>query len=953
MRGEVIHIKGAREHNLRIDELSIPKRKLVVFTGVSGSGKSSLAFDTLFAEGQRRYVESLSAYARQFLGQLEKPRYDKLSGLSPTIAIEQKSASSNPRSTVGTITEVYDYMRVLWARAGTQHCHSCGRQVAALTSQQLVDEIRQLPGGTRALLLAPLVARRKGEHKDVIGRARERGFVRMRIDGEVQRIDEETPKLSKKRAHFLELVVDRVQVGRTDPSRLADSVETALGESDGEIVIAVEGGDELRFSAKRHCAACSIGFPELSPQSFSFNSPLGACPSCNGLGTRMEMDPELVVPEPRLSIYEGAIRPWAQAIQREDGWNAKIFEALERDMGIDMDRPWSKLGKRKQQLVLYGTGSDRIKVRWAKGESSGQYAMRFEGVINTLMRRMNQTTSPAMREYYQQYLSDVHCTECDGARLRAESRAVLIDGMSIDSITSMSVAESLTWFRGLTFEGARAAVATELLKEIGARLGFLADVGLSYLSLDRLGPSLSGGEAQRIRLASQLGSELSGVMYVLDEPSIGLHPRDGARLLDALEGLRALGNTVIVVEHDRGTIERADHVVDFGPGAGPEGGRVVFKGTPKALRKSRASLTGAYLSGKRAITIPKSRRDPRGAIKLKGASLNNLRDVDVEIPLGCLDVFTGVSGAGKSSLLSMTLLPALQRLLGSSSSAIPGPYRKLTGIGAIDKVIHIDQKPIGRTPRSNPATYTKAFDEIRKIMAQTPESRAFGFKPGRFSFNVKGGRCEACGGAGVMRVEMHFLADVHVPCEVCRGQRYNEATLRVRYKSRNIREILDLTVSEALAMFANHRRLARILETLEDVGMGYVRLGQPATTLSGGEAQRIKLSRELARRSTGKTFYVLDEPTTGLHFEDIKKLLEVLHRLVEQGNTVAVIEHNLDVVKCADWVIDLGPGGGDQGGRIVATGTPEAVARAGDSLTGEHLAGLLGPSKARIRHRKR
>jgi excinuclease ABC subunit A len=948
MAGDKIQIKGAREHNLRIDELTIPKRKLVVFTGVSGSGKSSLAFDTLFAEGQRRYVESLSAYARQFLGQLEKPRYEKLSGLSPTIAIEQKSASANPRSTVGTITEVYDYMRVLWARAGVQHCHQCGREVAALTSQQLVDEIRQLPRRAKALLLAPLVVRRKGEHRDVIERARERGFVRMRIDGQVRRLDEDLPPLAKKKKHTLELVVDRIDVGRTDPSRLADSVETALGESAGELVVAIDKGEELRFSSKRHCAPCGVGFPELSPQSFSFNSPLGACPACNGLGTRLEMDAQLVVPDPSLSIYEGAIRPWAQAIQREDGWNAKIFEALERDMGVDLDKPWKRLGKRKQRLVLYGTGGDRIKVRWARGESSGQYAMRFEGVINTLMRRMNQTTSPAMREYYQQYLSDVPCTDCDGARMRPESRAVLVGGRSIDEISAMSVADSRRWFQGLRFKGARAAVAAELLKEIGARLGFLVDVGLPYLSLGRLGPSLSGGEAQRIRLASQLGSELSGVMYVLDEPSIGLHPRDGKRLLDALEGLRDLGNTVIVVEHDRGTIDRADQVIDFGPGAGPEGGRIVFQGTPKQLvRAGKKSLTGAYLGGKLEIPIPTARRSPSGNIAIEGASLNNLADVKAEIPLGCLVVFTGVSGAGKSSLLSLTVLPALKRLLGSVAAAQPGPYRKIRGIDAVDKVIHINQKPIGRTPRSNPATYTKAFDEVRKVMAATPEARAFGFKPGRFSFNVKGGRCEACGGAGVVRVEMHFLADVHVPCEVCRGQRYNEATLRVRYKSRNIREILDLTVSEALKMFANHRRLAKILQTLEDVGMGYVRLGQPATTLSGGEAQRIKLSRELARRSTGKTFYVLDEPTTGLHFDDIKKLLEVLQQLVDQGNTVAVIEHNLDVVKCADWVIDLGPGGGDQGGRIVATGTPEAVAGVRDSLTGNHLADLLGRRRRR------
>jgi excinuclease ABC subunit A len=938
--GEHILIKGAAEHNLRIDELRIPKNRLVVFTGVSGSGKSSLAFDTLFAEGQRRYVESLSTYARQFLGQLDKPRYEKLTGLTPTIAIEQKAASSNPRSTVGTVTEIWDYMRVLWARAGTQHCHHCGREVAALTTQQLVDEIAALPPGTRAELLAPVVSGRKGEHREVLERARERGFVRLRVDGAEVRLDDGLPQLAKTRRHDIAIVVDRVVAGGADPVRLADSVETAVRESGGELVVAVAGGPPLRFSTARSCADCGLGFPEPSPQSFSFNSPLGACPDCNGLGTRLQMDPALVVPDPALSIRGGAIRPWAQALQRADGWNTRIFEALERDFGVDLDRPWRRLPERHRRLVLYGSGERRIRVRWKSGESSGQWAMRFEGVANTLLRRLQQTGSEEMREHYRRFLSQRPCPGCEGARLRPESRAVRVGGRGIQELSALSVTDAAAWFAALELPGARGRVARELLVEIGARLGFLAGVGLSYLTLDRLAPTLSGGEAQRIRLASQIGSELSGVLYVLDEPSIGLHPRDGQRLLDALERLRDLGNTVIVVEHDRGTIERADRVVDFGPGAGPEGGRVVCQGSPAEIAACPGSLTGAYLAGRERIPVPGRRREPSGRLRIEGASLNNLRDVDAEIPLGCLVVFTGVSGAGKSSLLSHTVLPALERAL-AGATAVPGPYRALEGVGLLDKVIHIDQQPIGRTPRSNPATYTKAFDEIRGILAETREARAAGFGPGRFSFNVAGGRCEACGGAGVIRVEMHFLADVHVPCEICRGQRYNEATLRVRYRSRNVREILDLSVREAAALFGRHRRLARILGTLEDVGMGYVRLGQPATTLSGGEAQRIKLSRELSRRDTGRTFYVLDEPTTGLHFDDVRKLLHVLGRLVDQGNTVAVIEHNLDVVQCADWVIDLGPGGGGDGGRIVAAGTPEQVARVPGSATGRFLAQLL------------
>lgn len=934
-RKNVIHVKGATEHNLKIAELEIPKDKLVLFTGVSGSGKSSLAFDTLYAEGQRRYVESLSSYARQFLGQLEKPRFEKLSGLSPTIAIEQKAASANPRSTVGTITEVYDYMRVLWARVGTQHCHQCGKEVAALTAEQLVDEITQLGNGVRAEILAPLVVNRKGTHQDVLDRTRERGFVRVRVNGIVYRFDEDIPVMAKHKKHTIEVVVDRIEVGATEMIRLVDSVETALSESDGEVVVAVAGKKELRFSAKHHCADCNIGFPPLSPQSFSFNSPMGACDSCNGLGTRLEMDPALVVPDENLSIYQGAIAPFASQLQRFDGWNARIFEALEREMGVDLDVPWKKLPKRVKEIVLFGTNK-RVSVHWDRDESSHKMSIRFEGVANTLLRRLQQTKSPQMRDFYTQYMSSVPCSGCHGTRLRPESLAVKVGKKSIDELTTLSVEDACKWFGAVRLTGARKVVAKEILKEISDRLGFLVNVGLSYLTLGRLAPSLSGGEAQRIRLASQLGAELSGVMYVLDEPSIGLHSKDASALLDALAGLRDLGNTVIVVEHDRDTIERADHIVDFGPGAGHSGGQVVCEGSLADIKKEKKSITGAYLRGTMQVAPAKTPREAKGWLTLKGASLNNLKNVAVSVPVGTLTVFSGVSGAGKSSLLSSTLLPALQKTLHGSSVHV-GPYKALLGVENFDKVIHIDQKPIGRTPRSNAVTYTKAFDEIRKTMALTKEAKTRGYDAGRFSFNVKGGRCEACGGAGVVKVEMHFLADVYVTCETCKGHRYNDATLQIRYKSRNIKEILDITVDEAQELFANHRKIARILQTLQDVGMGYIHLGQPATTLSGGEAQRIKLSRELAKRSTGRTLYVLDEPTTGLHFDDVRKLLVVLQRLVDEGNTVVVIEHNMDVIQSADWIIDLGPGGGDKGGEVVAAGTPEEVAKVTKSETGKWL----------------
>ena len=938
MELDFIEVRGARQHNLVIDKLRIPKKKLVVFTGVSGSGKSSLAFDTLYAEGQRRYVESLSSYARQFLGQMDKPAYDHIRGLSPTIAIEQKTASSNPRSTVGTITEIYDYLRVLWARVGTQHCPECHRVVTPLSVQEIVSEVQRYPGP--ALLLAPLVENRKGEFKELLADLAKRGFVRVRHDGEVLRLDSGIV-LSKKLKHTMELVVDRLDPATADRSRLADSVETALREGEGNLMLApTDGsGEALRLSAHRSCPDCSIGLPELSPQSFSFNSPLGMCPSCNGLGRSMAMDPELVVPDAGLTIREGAIAPLASIMERGEGWNYAIFQALEREYGLDMDRPWKKVPRRHKDLVLFGSGRKRMRVKHTSRNGHGSYAMTYEGVLNSLERRLKETSSSYMRQYYQRYQSDSPCDACGGDRLRPESVAVTVGQRSLVAVSRMSVADALASFEALELTGNRGMVASELLKEIGGRLGFLVSVGLDYLTLDRSGPSLSGGEAQRIRLASQLGSDLSGVMYVLDEPSIGLHQRDNLRLIKTLRRLRDNGNSVIVVEHDAETIESADHVVDFGPGAGELGGKVVFTGSPARLRRSKC-LTGRYLSGKTRIEVPQKRRRATGKLVVRGAAAHNLKEIDVTFPLGTLTAVTGVSGAGKSTLVVSILYPALCRAQYGSRKPV-GAHKRITGLGRIDKTIHIDQSPIGRTPRSNPATYTKAFDQIRQIYAMTPEARTFGFKPGRFSFNVKGGRCEACEGDGVKRVEMHFLPDVYVPCEVCKGKRYNDATLRVRFKGQSIADVLAMPIQKSLELFAAQPKLCRILQTLADVGLDYIRLGQPAPTLSGGEAQRVKLSRELAKRDTGRTLYILDEPTTGLHFDDIQKLLVVLNRLVEAGNTVIIIEHNLDVIKCADHIIDLGPAGGDAGGRIVTTGTPEEVMAFEGSYTGEFLGKVL------------
>jgi excinuclease ABC subunit A len=939
---DFIEVTGAREHNLAVEYLAIPKRQLVVFTGPSGSGKSSLAFDTLYAEGQRRYVETLSAYARQFLGQLERPKVDHLRGLSPTIAIEQKSASNNPRSTVGTITEIYDYLRVLYAKLGEQRCPSCGKKVAARGAQSLTREILALPEGTKLTVLSPLVVHRKGEFKDLWDDLRGRGFARVRIDGRVVSL-EALPAIDKKKKHTVDLVVDRLVVRATERARLAEAVELGLREGKGRIVVArsdgANGAGETSFSEARAC--CGVAFPDLSPQSFSFNSPLGMCLSCNGLGRREVVDPRLVVPDPSLSIRDGAIAPWAAGMARGEGWTARIVDGVSRAFGVDLDVPWSRIPRAKQKLVLYGVEGQKIAVRWGKEGSpdGGTWGMRYEGIVKSLERKFHETDSEAARDLYRRYLRVRPCASCEGRRLRRESLAVFVGDKTIADVTHMTVADAAAHVASLTLSPSEKAIAEGAVREIGSRLHFLLDVGLEYLTLERGGPTLSGGEAQRIRLASQLGSELSGVMYVLDEPSIGLHPRDNARLIATLRRLRDLGNTVIVVEHDEETIRAADHVVDFGPGAGHLGGKVTFQGTPEALRSS-PSLTGRYLAGDLRIEVPRERRTPRAWLEVKGAREHNLRGIDVRFPLGVLTAVTGVSGAGKSSLVNGILLPALSRLLHDSAQPV-GDHREIVGLSALDKVIAIDQQPIGRTPRSNPGTYTKAFDAIRGVFAGLPDARTRGWDAGRFSFNVKGGRCETCCGGGMVKVEMHFLADVWVPCEACGAKRYNGETLDVKFKGRSVHDVLESSVDDCRGLFGAFPALARVLGTLGEVGLGYMKIGQPATTLSGGEAQRVKLSRELGRVQTGRTLYVLDEPTTGLHFDDVKKLLGVLQRLVDAGNSVVVIEHNLEVVKSADWVIDLGPEGGARGGLLLAEGTPETVASCADSYTGRCLAQLF------------
>jgi excinuclease ABC subunit A len=950
MASDSIVVIGAREHNLANVTVSIPKYRLVVLSGVSGSGKSSLAFDTVFAEGQRRYVESLSAYARQFLGQMEKPRYDSIRGLTPTIAIEQKSASSNPRSTVGTITEVHDYLRVLFARVGEQRCHSCGLPVARQDPGQIVREILALSGmantaALRVVLMAPLARNRKGEFKDLFESLRADGYVRVRIDGTVTDLSTVT-SLDKNRKHDIDLVVDRLVLKDGIAPRLTDSVETALKASKGRVVVAPEGMPERVFSEHLACEPCGHSFPELSPQLFSFNNPAGACPSCNGLGSSLAIDPDKVVPDGSLSLHQGAVELWAHAFEDDGGWTAEILEGLARRHSLDMDRPFSDLSDEHKNLIFFGD-HQRVPVEWRSKNFNGSVAIRFEGVANMLLRRLRETKSDEMRAYYQKFLTDQPCETCDGRRLRPEALAVRVGPFGIADFNQMAISRMRRDIEGLSFEGSRATVAIELRKEILSRLTLIEDLGIGYLTLARSGNSLSGGEAQRIRLASQLGSELTGVTYILDEPSIGLHPRDNGRLIATLTRLRDLGNTVLVVEHDRDAILQADHLIEFGPGAGRQGGHVVFEGTPAEMLKSPTSLTGAYLSGRLSIPVPETRRKGRAVLSLRGATGHNLKNVDADIPLGTFTVVTGVSGAGKSSLVTETLCPALQRLLMDARTS-PLKYREIRGVEHIDKVIVIDQDPIGRTPRSNPTTYTKAFDQIRAVFAETLEARTFGYAPGRFSFNVRGGRCERCQGAGVLRVEMHFLPDVFVTCDECHGRRFNEATLRVKYKDLSIADVLDLTVDEALAVFQNHRGLKRILGTLQDVGLGYVHLGQPSPTLSGGEAQRIKLARELAKAATGRTLYVMDEPSTGLHFDDVRKLLGVVERLVEAGNTVLMIEHNLEILKVADHLIDLGPEGGEAGGYIVASGTPESIAACDDSATGQALRAVLPTWKAPV-----
>ena len=933
-----ILVTGAREHNLKNVELRIPKKKLVVFTGVFGSGKSSLAFDTLYAEGQRRYVESLSAYARQFLGQMEKPHYDQIRGLAPTISIEQKTASKNPRSTVGTITEIYDYLRVLFARVGVQHCHSCGRQVGRQSVDEIVDSIMKLPEGTKFQVLAPVVRRRKGEYKELFREAMRDGFGRARVDGKVIAL-EDPPTLVKTEKHDIEIVVDRLKIKEGLQSRLSDSVETALERAEGLVIIEVADQPDQLYSERNYCAWCDLSFPDLEPSLFSFNTPQGMCVACNGLGVRKVMDPERIVEDHTLSLDEGAIVPWAGPMKRKRGWQYRFIKQATEALGVRRDRPWGTLPEEQRQILLYGSTRE-ITVKWEGRKSSGEWKTTIEGVIPGLERKHMQTESGQMRRYYESFMRTLPCPDCGGSRLRAEARAVTVGVKTLPDLVQMTIGEAASSVGELGLDGNAATIATELVKEIRNRLGFLVNVGLEYLTLDRLGPTLSGGESQRIRLAAQVGTELTGVIYILDEPSIGLHQRDNKRLLSTLMHLRDIGNSVVVVEHDQETIENADWVVDFGPRAGVLGGQIVFSGTPANLLLHPTSLTADYLSGRRTISASDTRRPPAGWLTVKNARHNNLQGVDFRLPTGCLVALTGVSGAGKSSLMNGILSPALANHFHDASRAV-GRHDSIDGLDAFDKVIDIDQTPIGRTPRSNPATYTKVFDPIRTVFAATKDARAAGFDKSRFSFNVKGGRCEACSGDGQRKIEMHFLADVHVPCEVCRGKRFNDATLRVRHKGLNISEVLDLTCDEALVHFDGYPPIRRVMQTLVDVGLGYITLGQSSTTLSGGEAQRIKLSRELAKRDTGRTLYLLDEPTTGLHFDDVAKLLGVLDRLVDAGNTVVVIEHNLDVVRCADWVVDVGPEGGRGGGLVVAAGTPEQVAAVPESWTGRFLAEMM------------
>ena len=945
---ESIHIRGAREHNLRNVTLDLPRDALIVFTGISGSGKSSLAFDTIYAEGQRRYVESLSAYARQFLGQMEKPDVDIIEGLSPAISIDQKSASRNPRSTVGTITEVYDYLRLLYARIGKPHCHQCGRPIQRQTVEQITDSILGWDDGTKLMVLAPVVKGRKGEYESLLGDLARQGFSRARIDGELKDLSEKI-RLARYKQHTIEVVVDRIALRPDIRSRLADSLETAMGLTQGVVDVEIVNGDGANperhsFSQNFACLNCGISFEELAPRQFSFNTPYGACSHCTGLGSKLEVDPELVVSDTDLAVSEGAIHPWSgNRLEYFD----RMVEAVCEHFTIDATKPWRKLTKTHRDVLLFGAGEEQVYIRYkSRYGRKRQYYTYYEGVIPWLQRRHAETESEYARERVEQYMREIPCPACKGARLRPESLAVTVGGINIAELTRKSVKDAVAFVHAIDLSDRDMQIAERVLKEIRERLGFLVDVGLDYLTVDRGAATLAGGEAQRIRLATQIGSGLVGVLYILDEPSIGLHQRDNQRLIQTLVRLRDLGNTLIVVEHDEETVREADYVVDIGPGAGEHGGEIVYAGTLDGLLKCKKSITGDYLSGRRQIPIPTRRRSiEKGSVTVVGPREHNLKGEDASFALGCFNVVTGVSGSGKSTLVHDILHEALMRAV-YKSKTVPGKHKRINGIDKLDKVILIDQSPIGRTPRSNPATYTGVFDHIRKLFSQTPEAKMRGYTQGRFSFNVKGGRCEACAGDGTIKIEMHFLPDIYVPCEVCKGKRYNRETLEVRWKGQNISEILESSVEEANELFDALPPIKRHLQTLVDVGLGYVRLGQPATTLSGGEAQRVKLASELAKKATGRTMYILDEPTTGLHFDDIKRLLEVLHRLVDQGNTVIVIEHNLDVIKTADHIVDLGPEGGDLGGHVVATGTPEDIAASEGSYTGRFLVPVLQRSEA-------
>ena len=936
MSKQYIKIRGANEHNLKNISVDIPRNELVVFTGLSGSGKSSLAFDTIYAEGQRRYMESLSSYARQFLGQMEKPNVESIEGLSPAISIDQKSTNRNPRSTVGTVTEIYDYMRLLYARIGIPHCPKCGREIKKQTVDQMVDQIMELPERTKIQLLAPMVRGRKGRHEKVLEQARKSGYVRVMIDGNLHELSEDI-QLEKNIKHNIEIVVDRLIVKEGIEKRLTDSIETVMKLTDGLMILDVAGGEPINFSQNFSCPDCGVSIEEVEPRSFSFNNPFGACPECFGLGYKMEFDEDLMIPDKSLSINQGAIAVMGwQSCAKEGSFTRAILDALAAEYGFDLDTPFCNYSKEIHDVLIYGTNGRSVKVHYTGQRGTGVYDVAFEGLIANVNRRYRETFSQTSKAEYESFMRITPCTACHGQRLKKESLAVTVGGKNIYEATNMSIVKFREFIDSLKLSEMQKMIGEQILKEIRARISFLIDVGLDYLSLSRATGTLSGGEAQRIRLATQIGSGLVGVAYILDEPSIGLHQRDNDKLLKTLLHLRDLGNSVIVVEHDEDTMKAADCIVDIGPGAGEHGGQLVAVGTAKEIMKCPESITGAYLSGRLSIPVPKERREPSGWLTIRGARENNLKNIDVRIPLGVMTCVTGVSGSGKSSLINVILYKALARQL-NRARTIPGAYDKIEETEQLDKIIAIDQSPIGRTPRSNPATYTGVFDLIRDLFASTPDAKAKGYGKGRFSFNVKGGRCEACSGDGIIKIEMHFLPDVYVPCEVCGGKRYNRETLEVKYKGKSIYDVLNMTVEEALKFFENVPSIARKIETLNDVGLSYIRLGQPSTELSGGEAQRIKLASELSRRGTGKTIYILDEPTTGLHFADVHKLVEILRRLSQGGNTVVVIEHNLDVIKTADYIIDMGPEGGDRGGTVIASGTPEEISEVPISYTGQYV----------------